>query len=138
MRLPGLVDVHVHVRDPGQTHKEDWDSCTSAALSGGFTVIGAMPNTSPAIVDAESYDLVHHIASNKAKCDYGIYVGASATNAATIGQVGDPFALKMYLNTTFSTLKMEDLGNWEQHFQHWPKVCKISELFIERIMFNIV
>ena len=48
IRLPGLIDPHVHVRDLGQRHKGDWDSCTAAALAGGFTTIfTAMPNTQP-------------------------------------------------------------------------------------------
>ena len=54
---PGLIDMHVHVRDPGATHKEDWASCTAAALAGGVTTILAMPNTNPALVDMESYNL---------------------------------------------------------------------------------
>jgi carbamoyl-phosphate synthase/aspartate carbamoyltransferase/dihydroorotase len=51
MRIPGLIDVHVHLREPGQTHKEDFSSGTAAALAGGFTMVCAMPNTQPAIVD---------------------------------------------------------------------------------------
>jgi carbamoyl-phosphate synthase / aspartate carbamoyltransferase / dihydroorotase len=47
IRLPGLIDPHVHVREPGQTHKEDWDTATQAALAGGVTMILAMPNTKP-------------------------------------------------------------------------------------------
>ncbi len=37
IKLPGLIDPHVHVREPGQTHKEDWDTATQAALAGGVT-----------------------------------------------------------------------------------------------------
>jgi len=44
IRLPGLIDIHVHLRDPGQTHKEDFLTGTLAALSGGFTTILDMPN----------------------------------------------------------------------------------------------
>ena len=54
LRLPGLIDPHVHLREPGQTHKEDWDSGTCAALAGGFTTVLAMPNTKPPIFDAET------------------------------------------------------------------------------------
>ena len=61
VRLPGLVDMHVHVREPGQTHKEDFASCTAAALSGGVTMIGAMPNTRPPIVDSKSLSLVEKV-----------------------------------------------------------------------------
>jgi len=45
--LPGLVDMHVHLREPGQTHKEDIASGTAAAAAGGFTTVCCMPNTSP-------------------------------------------------------------------------------------------
>ena len=44
---PGLVDIHVHFRDPGQTHKEDIRSGSEAAAAGGFTTVVCMPNTSP-------------------------------------------------------------------------------------------
>ena len=57
MRLPGLVDVHVHLREPGGTHKEDWDSGTAAALAGGFTTVLAMPNTQPPVTDAATLAL---------------------------------------------------------------------------------
>ena len=49
--LPGLIDAHVHLRTPGQTHKEDLDSGTRAALAGGFTRVLDMPNTTPPTVD---------------------------------------------------------------------------------------
>ena len=45
VRLPGLIDVHVHLRDPGAVHKEDFSSGTAAALAGGVTMVCAMPNT---------------------------------------------------------------------------------------------
>lgn len=53
----GLIDVHVHVREPGATHKEDWSSATSAALAGGITMILAMPNTNPPTVDEAALTL---------------------------------------------------------------------------------
>lgn len=46
---PGLVDMHVHLRDPGQTHKEDMHTAAAAALAGGVTTMLAMPNTSPVV-----------------------------------------------------------------------------------------
>ncbi len=57
LRLPGLIDPHVHLREPGATHKEDWDSGTAAALAGGFTLVLAMPNTQPPVTDAASLEL---------------------------------------------------------------------------------
>ena len=63
VRLPGLIDTHVHVRDPGQTHKEDFASCTAAALAGGITLIGAMPNTRPAVIDKETLAIAQKVKS---------------------------------------------------------------------------
>ena len=57
MKLPGLMDVHVHLREPGQTHKEDIASGTAAALAGGVTTVLAMPHTNPPLVDAEAFQL---------------------------------------------------------------------------------
>jgi len=57
LKLPGLIDIHVHTREPGATQKEDFASCTAAALAGGITLIGAMPNTNPSIVDQEAYEI---------------------------------------------------------------------------------
>lgn len=61
VRLPGLIDVHVHAREPGAEYKEDFASCSAAALAGGITMICAMPNTNPACVDVESFNLVKEV-----------------------------------------------------------------------------
>ena len=61
--MPGLIDLHVHLRDPGLTHKEDVASGSRAAARGGFTTILAMPNTKPVI---DSPDRVLYV-TNKAK-----------------------------------------------------------------------
>ncbi len=46
--LPGVIDVHVHFREPGMTHKEDWETGSAAAAVGGVTTVFEMPNTVPA------------------------------------------------------------------------------------------
>jgi dihydroorotase (multifunctional complex type) len=56
--LPGLVDVHVHLRDPGYTHKEDFSSGTAEAAAGGVTTVIAQPNTDPPVTDAASLRFV--------------------------------------------------------------------------------
>lgn len=61
MKLPGFIDVHVHARDPGATHKEDFASCTAAALAGGVTCIFAMPNTNPAVIDHSTFALAKEV-----------------------------------------------------------------------------
>jgi carbamoyl-phosphate synthase/aspartate carbamoyltransferase/dihydroorotase len=121
MKLPGLIDIHVHLREPGQTHKEDFASGTAAALSGGVTTVLAMPNTYPPIVDAEAFQIALDAADQKAHCDYGIYIGANLTNAAAIPALAARAAgLKMYLDVTFGPLLLDDTTAWMQHFEHWP------------------
>lgn len=131
--LPGLIDLHVHVREPGATHKEDFSTATAAALAGGVTFIGVMPNTVPPITDLETLKMEQELAKSKARCDYGLIVGATPTNAKHLASlVGcEPIlGLKMYLNNTYGTLCMADMSDWEPHFIHWPKhipICVHAE-----------
>jgi len=120
--MPGLIDPHVHMREPGATYKEDWDSGTAAALAGGFTTILAMPNTQPPITDASSLSAVLEFARDKARCDYGQYVGAGPDNAKTLPSLAKNSAgLKMYLDQTYGPLRLDNLELWMAHFAHWPK-----------------
>ena len=89
MRLPGLIDVHVHMREPGGAHKEDWDSGTAAALAGGFTTVLAMPNTQPPVTDAATWSGPGRGAT-KARCDYAQYLGAGADNVETAAALAPP------------------------------------------------
>lgn len=121
LRLPGLVDVHVHMREPGATHKEDWDSGTAAALAGGFTAVLAMPNTAPPVTDAASLDVALAAAGAKARCDYGHFVGAGPDNVAAAAAVAPrTVGLKMYLDQTYGPLRLDDLDVWMQHLDAWP------------------
>lgn len=131
IKLPGFIDVHVHVREPGATYKEDFDTCTAAALAGGITMICAMPNTNPPVVDRASFDFAAALAHVSARCDYALYMGASSTNCDTAAEMASQAAsLKMYLNETFTTLKLDDMTIWQKHLQNWPKkmpICAHAE-----------
>ena len=81
IKFPGLIDSHFHLREPGVTHKEDFDSGTYAALAGGFTLVLAIPNTKPSIFDAKTLDLALNATKQKARCDYSQFVGAGPDNA---------------------------------------------------------
>ncbi|WP_371018492.1 allantoinase AllB [Pseudalkalibacillus sp. JSM 102089] len=71
--LPGLIDTHVHSRDPGPTYKEDFAHSTRAAASGGITTIFEMPNTTPPVNSAENFDLQNQNLQQKAYVDYGLW-----------------------------------------------------------------
>jgi len=122
LKLPGLIDPHVHVREPGQTHKEDWDSATQAALAGGITMILAMPNTNPPIFDSTTLDLALNAAKVKARCDYAQFLGAGPDNADIVPSLAPKAAgLKMYLDSTFGELRLDDMTLWQPHFEKYPK-----------------
>jgi carbamoyl-phosphate synthase/aspartate carbamoyltransferase/dihydroorotase len=126
IRLPGLIDVHVHVREPGGTHKEDWDSGTCAALAGGFTTILSMPNTRPPVTDEETLKLAISTAKTKARCDYAQFLGAGPDNLQKIKKIGPKSAgLKMYLDQTYGPLRLDDMTLWMEHFKNWPRQLPI-------------
>ena len=74
--IPGLVDMHVHLRDPGQTQKEDIITGCKAAAAGGVTSVLAMPNTTPA---TDSSETVKYILDKAKDADANVYVAASIT-----------------------------------------------------------
>lgn len=122
MKLPGLIDPHVHMREPGAIHKEDWDTGTASALAGGITAVLTMPNTQPPIVDAIGLTTVQQAAHHKARCDYAHYLGAGPDNAQALTKLASQAAgLKMYLDQTYGPLRLDDLTVWMSHFEHWPK-----------------
>ena len=124
LKLPGLIDPHVHVREPGQTHKEDWDTATQSALAGGVTMILAMPNTQPPVFDASTLDLARGAAKRNARCDYAQFLGAGPGNADWDRHAGLPLraaGLKMYLDSTFGQLRLDDMTLWMPHFEKYPK-----------------
>jgi len=78
--LPGLVDVHVHLRDPGLTHKEDFQSGTCAAAAAGITTVVAQPNTQPAITTVETFEEARRAGERGAIVDFGISAAATEEN----------------------------------------------------------
>ncbi|MBQ9902349.1 MAG: dihydroorotase [Clostridia bacterium] len=74
--FPGLVDMHVHLRDPGQTHKEDIHSGCAAAAAGGVTSLVCMPNTSPAV---DSPEIVRYIIEKAKETGIHVYPAAAIT-----------------------------------------------------------
>ena len=80
VKLPGLIDPHVHLRDPGATHKEDFESVTKAAVAGGFVMVLDMPNNPEPTITRSALDKKTRLAHEKAVCDVGFIFGASSVN----------------------------------------------------------
>jgi carbamoyl-phosphate synthase/aspartate carbamoyltransferase/dihydroorotase len=126
-RLPGLIDPHVHLREPGALHKEDFGSGTAAALAGGFTIVLAMPNTQPPLTDQASLEIAKRAASSKAFCDYAIYFGAGVANVGTASEYSHQVCgLKMYLDQTYGPLRLDNLGALYHHLSKWPSTKPVA------------
>ena len=72
--LPSALDMHVHFRDPGYPHKEDWKSGSESAACGGVTAVVDMPNTNPFTSDVTTFKEKEAIASSKSVVDFGLGV----------------------------------------------------------------
>jgi len=118
--LPGLIDAHVHLRDPGATQKEDFHSGTRAAIAGGITTVLDMPNNNPPTTTLERLEEKRALASRKAVCDYGFHFGAGADNFGEIRRAG-PGSLKIYMGKTTGDLSLPDEKLIFLHFQNFPK-----------------
>ncbi len=78
--LPGIIDTHVHFREPGLTNKADIYTETRAAAAGGVTTFFDMPNTIPQATDLNSIEEKFKIASEKSLINYSFYIGATNNN----------------------------------------------------------
>ncbi len=122
VRLPGLIDAHVHLREPGATHKEDFDSGTRAALAGGFTMVLAMPNTQPPLIDEDALETAKRALTRKARCDVGLFLGAGPSNADKAFTLENSVCgLKLYLDQTYGPLRLDSLELIQTHVTNWPK-----------------
>ena len=121
VKLPGLIDAHVHLRDPGATHKEDFYSASCAALTGGITAMIDMPNNSQPTVSLKAISKKNKLAARKCVCDYGFYFGASNKNwLLDKSAARKTFGLKIYMDHTTGSLLLKNLKVLENHFKNWP------------------
>jgi dihydroorotase-like cyclic amidohydrolase len=120
LALPGLIDAHVHLREPGATQKEDCSSGTRAALAGGFSTILDMPNNLPPLTDVATLNNKQTIFHAKAFCDYGIFAGYNPLHlAALISMAPHVVGLKLYLDQTFNGVPIS-ATELEDAFRTWP------------------
>lgn len=122
LTLPGLIDVHTHLRVPGGEHKEDFASGTAAALAGGVTMLLAMPNTTPPLVTPAALEDARQLAARAIRCDVGLFAGASPDHVEQLPALAPgAMALKIYLNDTYGPLRVEDLPTLRACFERWPR-----------------
>ena len=123
---PGLIDIHVHFREPGQTKKEDVQSGSRCAVRGGFSTVVCMPNTSPAIDNAGTVALIQDSAA-KAQCRIEI------TGALTKGIAGEELAPIGSLHKA-GVVALTDDGHCIQNNDLMRRACEYARMFDLPIM----
>jgi len=125
IRLPGLVDAHVHLREPGYEHKEDFYSGGCAALAGGVVAMLDMPNALPPTATPELLVAKARLAAVKAVCDIGLFVGATTSHQdAYLPAAARACGLKIYVSDTFGSLRIESLELMHRFFRTWAEAAQ--------------
>ena len=96
--LPGLIDPHVHFRDPGLTYKEDFKTGSMAAAHGGFTFVMDMPNTVPKTNTYESFKEKQKIAEAKSVVNFGLHAGYSSLDEMEKILELNPMSFKVFMD----------------------------------------
>lgn len=106
--IPGVIDPHVHFREPGLTHKEDFFTGSCAAAAGGITTIIDMPNTQPPVTTVWDMQFKRALAK-KSIVNYGFHFGGSADdNINEIKKAGNIASVKVFMNVSTGKMLIED------------------------------
>ncbi len=126
--LPGAIDMHVHFREPGYTHKEDWETGTAAAAMGGTTTVFEMPNTHPPTRSRKELEQKQKLAE-KAYVDFGLYGLLAEDNIDELQGLidGGANAFKCFMGQTFGHLPSPSTGAMLEGFERIaPSGLRIS------------
>ena len=116
--LPGLIDTHVHLREPGQKYKEDWITGTKAAVSSGVTTICDMPNNKPPVLTVDDLEEKRKLVEGRAYCNYGLYIGFDGKNISEINKAENIPGVKVYVANSTG-----DMGVGENSLGELFKKC---------------
>lgn len=107
--LPGIIDGHVHFRDPGLTHKADFDTESKAAAAGGVTTVIDMPNCVPPTSTKQALADKIAIAQAKSHVNYGFFFGATSENAEELHQINKrkTVGIKLFMGNSTGNLRVE-------------------------------
>ena len=118
--LPGLIDPHVHLRDPGDASVESIPTGTRAAVLGGLTAVFDMPNTAPSITSADQIAWKQDYVERVAWCDMGLYVGGTRANTPDLARLERSrgvCGVKVFAGSSTGDLMIEDDASLEAVMQ---------------------
>ncbi len=117
--LPGAMDSHVHFREPGEEHKEDWSSGTAAAACGGVTTVLEMPNNRPPVATVAALQLKQACAARGAHVDYGLFGLIAQDNLDELPALAwhGVIGFKCYMGETVGKIPAPDDGTMLEAFE---------------------
>ncbi|MBW2980430.1 amidohydrolase family protein [Candidatus Woesearchaeota archaeon] len=114
--IPGMIDCHVHFREPGMTHKEDFFTGSCAAAKGGVTTIMDMPNTKPPTTTVDLLKEKREL-GKKSIVNYGLHFGATPDNSNEIRNAKGIVSTKVFMNQTTGDMMFERDENLQAAFK---------------------
>ena len=129
--LPGVIDDHVHFRDPGLTHKADMATESRAAAAGGVTSVFDMPNCIPQTVTMQALDDKFRTASEKCLVNHSFYIGATRDNIGLIEALDPDYicGVKLFMGSSTGGMLLDDRESLRTLFRaaHVPVAVHCEE-----------
>lgn len=136
--MPGVIDTHVHFRDPGLTHKGDIATESAAAVAGGVTSYIDMPNTVPPTVDMSAWQAKMDVAAEVSAANYAFYLGATNDNVDLL--VGADYTrvpgVKLFLGSSTGNMLVDSGSALDRIFAEVPAVIAVHAEDENRIRAN--
>jgi len=122
--FPGIIDEHVHFREPGLTHKGDIGSESAAAIAGGITSFMEMPNTIPQTITFPLLEEKHELAAQKSLANYSFYFGATNDNLEEIKKINPRriCGLKVFMGSSTGNMLVDNPKTLEGIFAECPVI----------------
>ena len=116
--IPGVIDDHVHFRDPGLTHKADMISESKAAAAGGVTSYMDMPNTNPQTTTLEALEAKYQDAAQKSIVNYSFYFGATNNNADDLAKLNKTHVcgVKLFMGSSTGNMLVDQMDTLKNIF----------------------
>lgn len=125
--LPGVIDDHVHFRDPGMTEKADFHTESMAAVAGGVTSVMDMPNTKPATTTRDLLEQKMSMAAEKSLCNYSFYIGATDSNIDELSAINprEVCGIKLFLGKSTGGMLVSDRDVLRNIFESAPVLISL-------------
>ena len=125
--IPGVIDDHVHFREPGMTNKADINSETIAAAAGGITSFMDMPNNIPATTTIENLEKKYATAKEKSLINYSFYLGATNENIDEIKKVDakNVCGIKVFMGSSTGNILVDNEKSLEKIFEYSPTLVAV-------------